>query len=1359
MQTRLHQVTAVNTRQQLTLITVQLPTTLPTIHTKLCHSCLSTQFHFQRERHSKGTKWVWLFIDRKSRYMFVKFSKRKDADTAAMIMEDILIEISKMGWTTHSVRHDGEAALQDPKFNMIADMYNIKNMNTLARTPNHNRIEQNIRWTKDRLRTVLHAAKLPITEFYSPALLDIIHKHNTIPMAVLGWKSPYELVMRRKPRLHRARAFGSMGHLVKPHDKRKTKVGSLVPFSVPCVVLHESQDRPGHHVYRGDGKRSSPSQHIIINDLVRTRDKTPSLIKERGLLNAIPNSNMSHGHEGIPVDLPLNVTGLFSGALEATLGDWQCFTPGWTHEDAAVLLVQIGMPFAKQFIDTDGQRKWFRGAVIAKYIDDDGVEQFIIEYIDKDTEDLDSHEVTEGIKVWAQAIAANTGAPKMPTRLFEHDGPTTVVEDDEEIPNLIPIGEDSKAYSSDESSDESESEDTDATVEKGDDVEPEAKNEHRTPPLRRSTRTPIPSTRYSPSSPATPIGRTEAESDKESEDENEKVEESTEPRVIYFIKEEDPQTLTMNDQDGMFEIDDTGNITAAIWACSPGEKCGASLLLHPPKPVTQGYAMAAGNALNYKAAMKSKYAKDYKDAADKEIANLDSKDVLRYVTREEMLKNDPNAVPLLMGWSLLRKIDALTGEVKSTKGRAYLRGDLTIPDRDYCANSVYSNTVSIDSVKLALGFAGALGHHVLSFDVSGAYLNSRPTRPIYVRLPEGYKRVDQNNRELYGLICRALYGNPEAGARWSQDCNTTLKDQLWLQSISEPYLFRTTANIGGKDRYSNIHWHDVTETADQCTKRVKAWMDSHVTQYEVREEKMANDITKAQKDTQEDRKILRQRSKCYTLMSRSDDIQNRNIHNIPDGEAFPHIVPYDETTLCSSLPTNDVANVLWCNLLLFVDDGLVITNNENFGKAVIEAFLRVHPGKMEVKPQAFLGLGLRYGEDGSITVTQTPLIEDMAKISELEKCHPAPTPLTRLVDKEECPKDDSLQHKKMMEDLYPYRTVLGKMLYACHSRPELRLATSQWARVGINPGVEHHNMIKRGVRYLMGTKTMGAIYGRFKSENNDPYVLCDANHGSGSISGIIGFCGGAAYAARSWKQKNINLYSFGSEQVALCDAVKLAIWTKEVAIDMGLPPRGPIRVYDDSQALIKAATTDVSSTKTRHLRNRMAWVKDMIKEGRVELIFVGTKDNVADALTKPLPRESFKILRDQMLGITEVTCRAENMRTDRENTLAYMEGANHGEDDEDKPDCKVAMLLRAATQIEDDDNDDRDSDHSQDSYHGHPLDAGHPDEAGYTDYSDESWYPSCDEDGSDDDRLRPMFIGITPGYGVADELPRWNSQE
>ena len=157
----------------------------------------------------------------------------------------------------------------------------------------------------------------------------------------------------------------------------------------------------------------------------------------------------------------------------------------------------------------------------------------------------------------------------------------------------------------------------------------------------------------------------------------------------------------------------------------------------------------------------------------------------------------------------------------------------------------------------------------------------------------------------------------------------------------------------------------------------------------------------------------------------------------------------------------------------------------------------------------------------------------------------------------------------------------------------------------------------------------------------------------------------------------------------------------------------------------------------------------MIKEGRVELIFVGTKDNVADALTKPLPRESFKILRDQMLGITEVTCRAENLRSDRENALADTEAPP-----KDKPDCELAMLMRAAIPMDVINNEELPSDDSQGDHHGHKMDDYRPEDTDGDYYSDESWYPSSDEDGCPDYYRGSVYEGMILGAGAEEELPK-----
>ena len=156
-------------------------------------------------------------------------------------------------------------------------------------------------------------------------------------------------------------------------------------------------------------------------------------------------------------------------------------------------------------------------------------------------------------------------------------------------------------------------------------------------------------------------------------------------------------------------------------------------------------------------------------------------------------------------------------------------------------------------------------------------------------------------------------------------------------------------------------------------------------------------------------------------------------------------------------------------------------------------------------------------------------------------------------------------------------------------------------------------------------------------------MICDANHDETCVSGMVAIYGGAVFAGRSWVQQGSQLHSFAAEKVALTDATKMACWVKDLAMDLGVPVGGPIVIYDDNQALIRCVKNENTSSKTRHLRIRMAWVKQMIKEQRVEVRYVTSTENISDALTKPLTRIPFVFCREQMLGEEQVAIRVRDL--------------------------------------------------------------------------------------------------------------------
>ena len=137
--------------------------------------------------------------------------------------------------------------------------------------------------------------------------------------------------------------------------------------------------------------------------------------------------------------------------------------------------------------------------------------------------------------------------------------------------------------------------------------------------------------------------------------------------------------------------------------------------------------------------MKSDHAPGYKDAADAEIAQLNSIDVFRYCSVAEMRKIDPLAKPILLGWVLVRKLDAVTTQLIKTKGRIYRRGDLEEPEVNYDPTKIHSSNVHLDAVKVLLAMAATYKLEIISMNVSGAFLRSRPTRLTFVKLPHGYK--------------------------------------------------------------------------------------------------------------------------------------------------------------------------------------------------------------------------------------------------------------------------------------------------------------------------------------------------------------------------------------------------------------------------------------------------------------------------------------------------------------------------------------------------------------------------------------------------------------------------------------------
>jgi hypothetical protein len=73
----------------------------------------------------------------------------------------------------------------------------------------------------------------------------------------------------------------------------------------------------------------------------------------------------------------------------------------------------------------------------------------------------------------------------------------------------------------------------------------------------------------------------------------------------------------------------------------------------------------------------------------------------------------------------------------------------------------------------------------------------------------------------------------------------------------------------------------------------------------------------------------------------------------------------------------------------------------------------------------------------------------------------------------------------------------------------------------------------------------------------------------------------------------------------------------------------------DNKVAIDLIKNLVHHGHIKHICIRYHFVRECATEGRIEVQFVGTEDQLADILTKPLPRASFLELK-QRIGVIKV---------------------------------------------------------------------------------------------------------------------------
>ena len=125
-----------------------------------------------------------------------------------------------------------------------------------------------------------------------------------------------------------------------------------------------------------------------------------------------------------------------------------------------------------------------------------------------------------------------------------------------------------------------------------------------------------------------------------------------------------------------------------------------------------------------------------------------------------------------------------------------------------------------------------------------------------------------------------------------------------------------------------------------------------------------------------------------------------------------------------------------------------------------------------------------------------------------------------------------------------------------------------------------------------------------------------------------------AVAWSSKKQAIVTLSTTEAEFISAAACACQAIWMQRVLKQLRWNQESCV-IYCDNSSTIKLSKNPVMHRRSKHIAVRYHFLRDLSKDGDIELKYCSSQEQVADIMTKPLKLDTFVNLRNQ-LGVCDI---------------------------------------------------------------------------------------------------------------------------
>ena len=315
---------------------------------------------------------------------------------------------------------------------------------------------------------------------------------------------------------------------------------------------------------------------------------------------------------------------------------------------------------------------------------------------------------------------------------------------------------------------------------------------------------------------------------------------------------------------------------------------------------------------------------------------------------------------------------------------------------------------------------------------------------------------------------------------------------------------------------------------------------------------------------------------------------------------------------------------------IYVDDVIFTGDDEGmlseFKDSMLKEFDMSDLGSMHF----FLGIEVLQRHDGIFICQRKYALEILKRfgMSESNEVHSPIIPGFKI----------SKDKEGICVDETQFKQLVGSLMYLTATRPDMMFVTSLVSRYMARPTNLHLQAAKRALRYLRGTVNYGIFYRR--SGNGKLCAYTDSDYAGDvedrkSTSGYVFLLNSGAFSWCSKKQPIVTLSTTEAEFVAAAVCTCQAIWIRRVLKDLRYNDENCTHIWCDNSSTIKLSKNPVMHGRSKHIDIRYHFLRNLTKEGLIDLVHCGSKDQLADIMTKPLKVDDFQKLRS-LLGVCDV---------------------------------------------------------------------------------------------------------------------------